>query len=44
VKKWIVTILIAIALLALALATHFWGARVIKFAVDNDKTVNPLSS
>jgi len=42
VKKWIVTILLAVALLALALATHFWGARVIKFAVDNDKTVDSL--
>jgi tetratricopeptide (TPR) repeat protein len=42
VKKWIITILLAVALLALALATHFWGARVIKFAVDNDKTVDSL--
>jgi tetratricopeptide (TPR) repeat protein len=42
VKKWIVTILLALILLALALATHFWGARVIKFAVDNDKTVDSL--
>jgi tetratricopeptide (TPR) repeat protein len=42
VKKWLVTILLAVALLALALATHFWGAHVIKFAVDNDKTVDSL--
>jgi tetratricopeptide (TPR) repeat protein len=42
VKKWIITILLAVALLALALATHFWGARVIKFAVDNDKTVDSV--
>jgi tetratricopeptide (TPR) repeat protein len=42
VKKWIATILLAGTLLALALATHLWGARVIKFAVDNDKTVDAL--
>jgi hypothetical protein len=42
VKKWIVTILVAVALLALALATHFWGARVIKFAVENDRTVDSV--
>jgi tetratricopeptide (TPR) repeat protein len=42
VKKWTITILLAVALLALVLATHFWGARVIKFAVDNDKTVDSL--
>lgn len=41
-KKWIITILLAVTLLALAVATHFWGARVIKFAVDNDKTVDAL--
>jgi hypothetical protein len=36
VKKWVVTILLAVILLALALAMHFWGAYIIKFAVDND--------
>lgn len=41
-KKWIVTIILAITLLALAIATHFWGSRVIKFAVYNDKTVESL--
>lgn len=41
-KKWIITILLALTLMALALATHFWGARVIKFAVENDKTVDSL--
>jgi hypothetical protein len=34
VKKWVVTILLAVILLALALAMHFWGAYIIKFAVD----------
>jgi hypothetical protein len=42
VKKWIITILLAATLLALAVATHFWGARIIKFAIDNDKTVDAL--
>jgi hypothetical protein len=42
VKKWIITILVAVTLLALALVTHFWGAWVIKFAVDNDNTVDSL--
>jgi predicted ATPase len=42
VKKWTTTTLLAVALLVLAFATHFWGARVIKFAVDNDKTVDSL--
>ncbi len=41
-KKWIITIALTLTLLALALATHFWGARVIKFAVDNDETVDSL--
>ena len=41
-KKWIITILLAATLLALAVATHFWGARIIKFAIDNDKTVDAL--
>jgi tetratricopeptide (TPR) repeat protein len=42
VKKWIITILLTATLLALAVATHFWGARIIKFAIDNDKTVDAL--
>lgn len=41
-KKWIITIVFALTLLALALATHFWGARAIKFAVENDKTVDSV--
>lgn len=41
-KKWVITILLAVTLLALALATHFWGASAIKFAVDNDKTVDSI--
>jgi hypothetical protein len=46
VKKWVVTILFAVLLLALALATHVWGKPVIKFAIkfatDNDKTVDSI--
>ena len=41
-KKWTITALLAVTLLALAFATHFWGALVIRFAVDNDKTVDSL--
>jgi hypothetical protein len=42
VKKWPKIAFVAVFLLAMAVAIHFWGARLIEFAVDNDKIVDPL--
>jgi tetratricopeptide (TPR) repeat protein len=38
-KKWVIFVAL---LFAAALATHFWGSWLIKFAVANDKTVDSI--